>query len=70
VKRTDLIRKVQRAAGGKGLSFRLLRSSGDHDIWLLDPLRVSLPRHAEINERTGQGIYRPLEEKLGKDWWR
>ena len=48
----------------------MLRGSGDHEIWSLDGMRVSIPRHNEINERTGQGINRTLEEKLGKDWWR
>ena len=70
MRRTDLIRKVQRAARAKGLSFQLLRGSGDHEIWSLDGMRVSIPRHNEINERTGKGVYRTLDEKLGKDWWR
>jgi hypothetical protein len=70
VKRGDLIRKVQRAAKDHGMAFSLLRTSGGHEVWSLDGIRVIIPRHKEINERTGQGIYRILDAKLGKDWWR
>lgn len=70
VKRTDLIRKIQKEARANGRAFQLVRNSGDHEIWSLEGTSVSIPRYTEINERTGEGIYWTLDSKLGKDWWR
>lgn len=44
--------------------------TGAHDVWECGGLRVSIPRHREINELTSLGIMRALEQKLGEDWWR
>jgi hypothetical protein len=70
VKRTDLIRRVGRAARKAGLSWTLARTTGPHDIWDCDGRRVSIPRHREILEHTALAIFRDLEEKLGEGWWR
>lgn len=68
--RADLIRRVGRAARRHEISWNRLRSTGAHEIWECGGLRVSIPRHREINELTAQAIMRVLEEQLGEDWWR
>ncbi len=53
-----------------GIRWAQLRSTGAHDVWECDGVRVSIPRHREINEQTAQAIMRILEGKLGENWWR
>jgi mRNA interferase HicA len=70
MKRADLVRRIGQAARDAGASWTMLRSTGAHDVWACDGLRVSIPRHREINEMTAIAIMRTLAEKLGDDWWR
>ncbi len=70
MKRADLVRRIGWAARGHDVSWSRLRSTGAHEVWDCDGLRVSIPRHRDINELTAQAIMRSLEEKLGEDWWR
>lgn len=70
MKRADLIRRVGRAARVAGVTWMKLRPGRAHDVWDCGGLRVSIPRHRELNELTANGIMRTLEEKLGDDWWR
>lgn len=70
MKHADLIRRVGRAARVAGVTWTKLRAGGVHDVWECGGLRVSIPRHRELNELTAEGIMRTLEEKLGADWWR
>lgn len=69
MKRTELLRQMDRAARAAGLQFHLIRSTGDHDVYSLEGLRIGVPRHRDIAEGTADGIRRRAEEKLGKRWW-
>ena len=70
MKRRDLLRVISSAARASGLRWTLLRQGSDHEIWDLDGLRVIVPRHREVHERTAGKIMRLLEDKLGQGWWR
>jgi hypothetical protein len=70
VKRRDLERIIARQAKARDVSWAPLRTVGGHDIWSLDGVRISIPRHAEISDGVTRRILRDTEEKLGKDWWR
>jgi hypothetical protein len=70
MKRADLIRRVSRAARNANVSWTRLRSTGRHQIWECDGMRIPIPRHRELGEHLAIAIFRDLEEKLGKDWWR
>jgi len=70
MKRVDLLRTIGAAARDAGLPWQMLRQGSDHEVWELDGLRVVIPRHREINERTAGKILRLLEDKLGQGWWR
>lgn len=65
MKRLDLIHAVSIAARDAGLLWVLLRQGASHEIWDLDGLRVTVPRHREIDDRTAGRIMRLLEDKLG-----
>lgn len=70
MKRVELLRRIGKAAREAGIPWTRLRTTGSHDVWECDGMRIPIPRHREINERTARGILRDLEEKLGDDWWR
>jgi mRNA interferase HicA len=52
-----------------GLRWMLVRQGGDHEVWDLDGIRVLVPRHREVNERTALRIRELLEDRLGDRWW-
>jgi hypothetical protein len=69
VKRSELERKIRRAARVAGIETRV-RSGGRHDLWVCGSVRVTIARHREINEFTAEGIQKDLEDEFGKGWWR
>jgi mRNA interferase HicA len=70
VKRRVLIEAVAEAARDARLRWRLVRQGARHELSELDGLRVTIPRHRELNELTAAGIMKTFEVKLGKEWWR
>lgn len=48
----------------------LVRQGRKHELWSCGEQRVTVPRHAEINEYTAEGIFKDLEVILGESWWR
>ncbi len=70
MKRVDLIRSIVSAAGASGVRWTLVRQGSRHEVWDMDGVRVVIPRHREINERTAELIMRLVEDKLGPGWWR
>lgn len=51
------------------LDFYLLRQGSRHEVYCLDGLRIPIPRHNEVSERTTLDIINESEQKLGKGWW-
>lgn len=41
-----------------------------HDTFWLGSVKVPIPRHAEIGQRTTEDILHECEAELGKGWWR
>ena len=39
------------------------------EVYCLDGLRIPIPRHNEVSERTTLDIINESEQKLGKGWW-
>jgi hypothetical protein len=70
VRRTELLREIQRAAKIQGLTFELLRSRGPHDVYRLGQTLVAIPRHREIGPKMAFEIRKQLEPELGLRWWR
>ena len=69
MKRIDLLRSIARAARRAGMQWLLVRQGGDHEVWDLDGIRVTIPRHRDVNERTALRIRELLEDRLGDRWW-
>jgi len=65
-----MLRLIGGAARSAGLEWLLVREGAGHEVWELDGIRVMVPRHREINERTALAILRVLEDRLGDRWWR
>jgi mRNA interferase HicA len=70
MKRTELVRKIRRAANDVGTDWSKLREGANHEVWQCGRTKVTIPRHREINEHTATGIMRDLELELGEGWWR
>ncbi len=71
MKRTDLIRRIRKAAraADRGWAERM-PSGSKHGVWVCGTTTVTIPRHREINEDTAEGIMKELETELGENWWR
>ena len=52
------------------MPWELDREGSEHSLYRLGKLRISIPRHNEINEITAQGILKDTEDDLGEGWWR
>lgn len=64
------MKELRAAAKTRGVSFALLRQQGAHDIWVLDDLRLAIPRHRDIPSGTCDAIRKDAQTKLGERWWR
>jgi hypothetical protein len=69
-KRTEVIKKIEKAAKARQMTFTFKRRSGNHDIFDLDGTMIPIARHNEIINRDAIGIYKECELRLGKGWWR
>lgn len=69
-KRTEVIKKIRRAAQARGMLFAELREGASHTIYSLDGLMIPVGRHNELTNRYAEDVYRECEAKLGKGWWR
>lgn len=70
MKRRELIKTITRAAKANGLKFTVARQGGKHEVYELDGLMVPIPRHNDIDHQLSQLIFKNLEPKLGKRWWK
>lgn len=70
MRRGALLREIGLAARRQSVARVLSRQGGKHEIWRCGATDVVIPRHAEINDLTALGIKLPLEDELGKGWWR
>jgi hypothetical protein len=41
-----------------------------HDAFWLGSIKIPIPRHNEIGERTTEDILHECEPELGRGWWR
>jgi hypothetical protein len=70
MKRHELLRLIARAARRRGVAWTLDRQGANHEVWRCGAVRVTMPRHRDINDVTAVAICRTLEEALGDGWWR
>jgi hypothetical protein len=57
VKQRDLLKELRRIAAAKDGDLRLIRTTGDHDIYRIgDGQNLPIPRHREIGENLARTI--------------
>ncbi|ALF00389.1 hypothetical protein [Mycobacterium phage MS810] len=67
-KTSVVLRKIDKAARVRGLTFEIRRPGGNHTIYDLDGLMVTIPNGSKVTRV--EATYRQLQDKLGKGWWR
>lgn len=65
-----LVKKIRDEAKAQGVDFEMRSQKGSHQKWDCGNITVVIPKHAEVNEMTAQGILKTLEPELGERWWR
>jgi hypothetical protein len=70
MKRGALIQRIRTAAAAQRVRCLLIREGSRHEFWEVGGVRISIPRHRDINQWTAEAIMRDLDEVLGEDWWR
>jgi hypothetical protein len=70
MKRRALIQRIRTAATAHGVRCLLIRQGSRHEFWDAGGIRLSIPRHRDINDWTAEAIMRDLERLFGQGWWR
>lgn len=69
MKRSELIKKIRQEARRQGIAVQAVEGAR-HDMLWLGSLKIPIPRHSEIGQRTTEDILHECEAELGKGWWR
>lgn len=67
-KTSQVLRKIEQAARVRGMTLALKRPGGNHSIYDLDGHMVTVPNGNKVTRV--EVMYRQLQPKLGKGWWR
>lgn len=70
MKRDELIKKIKKAAKRQGVAWAFDYHGANHDLYLLAGKKIPIERHAELDNRYAEKVYKECEEVLGKGWWR
>lgn len=70
MKRWEVLKKIAKAAEEHQVAWKLDYQGANHTIYLLGGKRVPIERHAEIDDRLAESIFKECEEILGRRWWR
>ena len=69
VRRREVIRTISRAAEVAGVEWKLDREGANHSVFRLGSSMIPIPRHAEIDRRLAEMIFKECETQLGRRWW-
>src|ERR1700678_4422766 len=64
MRRSELIRKIQREARRQDVERKRVEAA-KHDAFWLGSIKIPIPRHAEIGQRTTEDILHECEAELG-----
>ena len=62
MKRTKLLKEIASLAKANDKEWIHVREGANHSLYEFGDLRVTIPRHADINELTAKGILKDIEE--------
>ena len=68
--RSEVLKKIAKAAKANGMTFTKDREGGNHTIYNLDGLMIPIGRHNQLGNRYAETVYKECEAKLGKGWWK
>lgn len=66
MKRTDLMKRLRNIAKDKGHT-AIVKEGGPHTKVTIGDVKVTVPRHNEINEHTANGILEDAEQATPKE---
>lgn len=68
--RRDLLAAIRAAARAGGIEVvEEFGGRGPHDKLIVGGMRITVPRHRELNRLTAEGIRKDLQHVLGERWW-
>lgn len=70
MKRRAFLKKIETAAKRQGAAWTLHSEGANHSIHMLNGKKIPVGRHAEIDNRLAEIIFKECEEVLGRGWWR
>jgi len=56
------MKRLHSIAKAAQVDLELVREGANHELWSLGGIRLIIPRHREINQRTAEGIMKKAEE--------
>jgi hypothetical protein len=56
------MKQLSSIARAARVDLELIREGANHELWSLGGMRLIIPRHREINQRTAEGIIKRAEE--------
>ncbi len=65
MKKKDLLKHLNGLSKTHDVAFEMLRQGANHELWIFNDQRLTIPRHNEINEITAKGIIGEAERTLG-----
>ena len=69
MRRSELIKKIRQETRRQGVEWKQVEGA-KHDTFWPGSVKIPIPRHAEIGQRTTEDILHECGAELGKDWWR
>lgn len=69
MRRTELLRKIRKAARSAGVTYEEFEMTR-HTGLTVGGARTTIARHAEIPDQMAEVIFKQLQDVLGKGWWR
>lgn len=68
--RDEILSRIKKAAKARGMQFVQDRQGGNHTLYDLDGLMITVGRHRQFGNRYAETVYKQCAVKLGKDWWK
>lgn len=69
MKRTEMLKRIRRAAKDHGVQVREYELR-NHSGLQCGETAVTVPRHSEIPDGMAETIFKQLEPALGRRWWK
>lgn len=64
MKKKELVKHLNGLSKRNGVPFQMLRQGANHELWIFNGQRLTIPRHTEINQLTAKGIISDAEQTL------